>query len=327
MRSKSRTSSSKSCESRTGNLAATDASAPNFPDDSPDDFPDPSAADEDEGEGSFPGGVSTGEKPKAPNDAQLCGSSWRLAIGPCDVPLSARVKSAPMGLNADVNEASEPKLPSNTRPFSPVLAPVEMAREERPSVVVTVVVTVVGVGVGGVNVVGGVSKVSHPAVRLARSSSIGVVTSNPSNPSNPGAHSCGSNPRRSGGFGVLGGFASARTTVVSPYRTYSVVASVSSSPSWRLAIGPTTFAVAQSGPRTRRDSRRHSTVGDMSRAGHLAKICPITRRQLETSTASCDTNAGTARDAMDPSHPDEDDDDDDDADADDLLDDDTAVAE
>ena len=31
MRSKSRTSSSKSCESRTGNLAATDASAPNFP--------------------------------------------------------------------------------------------------------------------------------------------------------------------------------------------------------------------------------------------------------------------------------------------------------
>ena len=86
MRSKSRTSSSKSCESRTGNLAATDASAPNFPDDSPDDFPDPSAADEDEGEGSFPGGVSTGEKPKAPNDAQLCGSSWRLAIGPCDVP-------------------------------------------------------------------------------------------------------------------------------------------------------------------------------------------------------------------------------------------------
>ena len=66
----------------------------------------------------------------------------------------------------------------------------------------------------------------------------------------------------------------------------------------------------------------------MSRAGHLAKICPITRRQLDTSTASCDTNAGTARDAMDPSHPDEDDDADADADADDLLDDDdTAGAE
>ena len=85
MRSKSRTSSSKSCESRTGNLAATDASAPNFPDDFPDDFPDPSAADEDEGEGSFPGGVSTGKEPKAPNDAHLCGSTWRLAIGACDV--------------------------------------------------------------------------------------------------------------------------------------------------------------------------------------------------------------------------------------------------
>ena len=56
----------------------------------------------------------------------------------------------------------------------------------------------------------------------------------------------------------------------------------------------------------------------MSRAGHLAKIWPITRRQLETSTASCDTNAGTARDAMDPSHPDDDDDDDD---ADDEADD------
>ena len=81
---------------------------------------------------------------------------------------------------------------------------------------------------------------------------------------------------------------------------------MASSSSWRLAIGPTTFAAAQSGPRTRRDSRRHSTVGDMSRAGHLAKIWPITRRQLETSTASCDTNAGTARDAMDPSHPDDD---------------------
>ena len=62
----------------------------------------------------------------------------------------------------------------------------------------------------------------------------------------------------------------------------------------------------------------------MSRAGHLAKIWPITRRQLETSTASCDTNAGTARDAMDPSHPDDDDDDDDDEaddDADDEADD------
>ena len=45
MRSKSRTSSSKSCESRTGNLAATDASAPNFP--------DPSAADDGDREGSF----------------------------------------------------------------------------------------------------------------------------------------------------------------------------------------------------------------------------------------------------------------------------------
>lgn len=72
MRSKSRTSSSKSCESRTGNLAATDASAPNFPD-----FPDPSDfPDEDDREGSFPGGVSVapfpaaGDEPKAPNEAE-----------------------------------------------------------------------------------------------------------------------------------------------------------------------------------------------------------------------------------------------------------------
>ena len=57
----------------------------------------------------------------------------------------------------------------------------------------------------------------------------------------------------------------------------------------------------------------------MSRAGHLAKIWPITRRQLETSTASCDTNAGTARDAMDPSQPDDDADDDADDEADDAA--------
>ena len=225
------------------------------------------------------------------------------------------MKGSARGLNADVNEASEPKLPSNTRPFSPVLAPVEMAREERPSVVVTVVVTVVGVGVGGVNVVGGVSKVSHPAVRFLRSSSIGVVTSNPSNP----AHSCAS-PRRSGGDVAGGGVAVVRAESLS----------LPSSSSWRLAIGPFTFAESPESPESpsfrRRDSRRHSTVGDMSRAGHLAKIWPITRRQLETSTASCDTNAGTARDAMDPSHPDDDDDDDaddeaDDDDADDEADD------
>ena len=213
------------------------------------------------------------------------------------------MKGSARGLNADVNEASEPKLPSNTSPFSPVLAPVDervgRAREERPSVVSVVV----SVGVGGVNVVGGVSKVSHPAVRFLRSSSIGVVTSNPSNP----AHSCAS-PRRSGGDVAGGGVAVVRAESLS----------LPSSSSWRLAIGPFTFAESPESPSfRRRDSRRHSTVGDMSRAGHLAKIWPITRRQLETSTASCDTNAGTARDAMDPSQPD----DDDDADADDEADD------
>ena len=216
------------------------------------------------------------------------------------------MKGSARGLNADVNEASEPKLPSNTSPFSPVLAPVDervgRAREERPSVVSVVV----SVGVGGVNVVGGISKVSHPAVRFLRSSSIGVVTSNPSNP----AHSCAS-PRRSGGDVAGGGVAVVRAESLS----------LPSSSSWRLAIGPFTFAESPESPESpsfrRRDSRRHSTVGDMSRAGHLVKIWPITRRQLETSTASCDTNAGTARDAMDPSHPDDDDDDDADDEADD----------
>jgi len=83
MRSKSRTSSSKSCESRTGNLAATDASAPNFPD-----FPDPSDfPDEDDREGSFPDDVSRKE-PNAPNDdaeTDAAGGS-DVAPGACDVP-------------------------------------------------------------------------------------------------------------------------------------------------------------------------------------------------------------------------------------------------
>ena len=79
MRSKSRTSSSKSCESRTGNLAATDASAPNFP--------DPSAADDGDREGSFPDDVSRKE-PNAPTDdaeTDAAGGS-DVAPGACDVP-------------------------------------------------------------------------------------------------------------------------------------------------------------------------------------------------------------------------------------------------
>ena len=280
MRSKSRTSSSKSCESRTGNLAATDASAPNFPDFP--DFPDPSDfPDEDDREGSFPGAVPSGEEPKAPNEAETDAAAGGSHVAPnpaCDdvVPWPPATRSARVvGLNVDVNDASEPKLPSTARPFSPVLAPVDAnsSREER---LVSVVVIVVG-GVSKVSL--GVSKVSHPAVRFLRSSSmIGVVTSNPSNASSRFGTA-------GGAAGVLGGFASARTTVFSPYRTYSVVASLTSSSSWRLAIGPFAFAAAES-PRSRRDSRRHSVVGDMSRAGHLAKIWPITRRQLETSTAS-----------------------------------------
>lgn len=86
MRSKSRTSSSKSCESRTGNLAATDASVPNFPDDSPD-FLDPSAADDGDREGSFPDDVSRKE-PNAPNDdaeTDAAGGS-DVAPGAFDVP-------------------------------------------------------------------------------------------------------------------------------------------------------------------------------------------------------------------------------------------------
>ena len=116
MRSKSRTSSSKSCESRTGNLAATDASAPNFPDFP--DLPDPSDfPDEDDREGSFPGGVSVapfpaaGDEPKAPNEAETdaaAGGSHVAPVAACDdvpwppgYPKSARVA----GLNVDVNEA------------------------------------------------------------------------------------------------------------------------------------------------------------------------------------------------------------------------------